>query len=187
VYGLYLSNKCLFDKKTIIIKTNMSPKGRELPAEFFERMTVWLKSARVPYRVIEHASIDGTASGSSATSGTRSEQGAKALIMMVGGEKPIMVVVRGPDRVDYKAVKRITKSQNVRLAKLEEIGKVTPLAIGTLPPFGDLFGITTYVDQQLLDQQEIACGTGLATRTLMIRTDDFRKVARPLIGNFAKQ
>lgn len=167
--------------------TNMTPERKESPTDFFERLTAWLKSTGASFRVIEHEPIDGTASGSSTTSGTRPEQGAKTLIMMIDGEKPIMVVLRGTDRVNYKAIRGVTNSQDVRLASAEEVAGVTPLAIGTLPPFGDLFGLTTYVDRQLLAQSEIACGTGLTTKTLLVNTKDFERIASPLVGDFIKQ
>jgi Ala-tRNA(Pro) deacylase len=152
-----------------------------------ERITSLLKSTNTPYRVIDHPPIEGTASGSSTVSGTQPEQGAKALIMMVGGEESIMVVVRGPDRVNYKAIKEITKTDNVRLASLEEVAKITLAEVGTLPPFGDLFGLKTYADRRLLAEGEIAFGTGLRTKTLVISTDDFQKIGNPIVGDFVKE
>jgi Ala-tRNA(Pro) deacylase len=167
--------------------TNMNPESNLSPASFFEKISAWLESKGTLFKVIEHPPIDGSASGSSFTSGTLPEQGAKALIMTVGGEKQIMVVLRGTDRVDYKAVRNMTHSRDVRLASTEEVKKVTPLDLGTLPPFGELLGLTTYVDQKLLEQEEIACGTGMTTKTIMISSDDFKEVANPHIGRFARE
>jgi Ala-tRNA(Pro) deacylase len=155
--------------------------------EFFEKFTNWLNTFKISFEVIDHPPIDGTASGSSATTGTKPEQGAKALVMMVESNKAIMVVLRGPDRVDFKTLKRIANTGDLRLARPEEIKKATSLSVGALPPFGNFFGLTTYVDQRLLGVGKIACGAGLLTKTLIIQVSDFIGVVHPNIGDFAKE
>lgn len=169
----------------MIYYVNMSPEPIS-PANEFDKITSWLGSSGVGYNVIEHPMFDGTAQGSSITTGTRPEQGAKALVMTVSGSELIMVVLRGPDKVDYKAVKKAVNSNNVRLATTDEIQKVTSIPVGSLPPFGNYFKMTTYVDELLLNETEIACGTGLPTKTIIINSSDFVKVCNPIIGNYIK-
>lgn len=149
-------------------------------------ITSWLKSACVPYEVIDHLEIDGTASGSSITTGTRPEQGAKALIMTVSGKNLIMLVLRGPDRADFKAIKKAVDSNDVRLASREEINNITPIEVGTLHPFGNLLNIQTYVDKSLLEEEYIACGTGLSTKTIIMKSTDYSNIVNPITGSFVK-
>lgn len=92
----------------------------------FRDIINWLKSSDATYGVIDHPEIDGTAYGSSEISKTKPEQGVKALIMTVSEETPIMVVVRGPDTINFKAIKKAVNSKDVRLASDEEIKKITP-------------------------------------------------------------
>lgn len=156
----------------------------------FERINDLLKSKGVDYRVIEHEPLDGSASGSSTISGTRPEQGAKALVMMakIGGErKPIMVVLRGPDYADNKAIKLATASKDVRMATPEEVQALTQSEVGVLPPIGSMFGVQTYFDKSLLNEGDIAFGTGMRTRTILMKASDFVQTTNPVLGDFAKK
>jgi Ala-tRNA(Pro) deacylase len=164
----------------------MSPKASVPTPKLFERIVELLNSQNIVYKVIEHEPIDGSAAGSSAITGTNPEAGAKTLVMMVDGVKPIMVVLRGPDRVNKSDIKRLTGSRDVRMATPEEVGRITRAELGTLPPIGSLFGIETYVDKHLLEEKKIVFGTGLPTRTAVINGEDFRKLVNPIVGDFVK-
>lgn len=164
----------------------MKPEEDNLQPKALREITSWLDTVNVVYEIINHPQIDGTAEGSSMITGTSPEQGAKALIVMIKDSEPAMVVVRGPDRVDFKQIKKATKSSNVRLASLEEIQQITPLSVGTLHPFGNLLNIPTYFDRKLLDQETIVCGTGSPTQSLVIHTANLRNVDEFITGDFAK-
>lgn len=163
----------------------MSPEPDVSTGDMFDKINSLLKSNEVTYRTIEHSAIDGTAGGSSKISGTKPEQGAKTLLM-VSNKKPIMVVLRGPDKLDFKAIKKATSSDDVRFASPDEIKKITSIPIGSLPPFGNLFGIPTYVDELLINEGEIACGTGLPTKTIITNSIDYKNVSSPIVGDFVK-
>jgi Ala-tRNA(Pro) deacylase len=154
--------------------------------KLFERITKLLDSQNIPYKVIVHESIDGTVIGSSAVIGTNPKEAAKTLIMIVNGMKPIMVVLRGSDRVSKKDIKKLTGSGNVRFATSEEVQKATQTEIGALPPIGSLFNLTMYIDKHLLEEKEIAFSTGLRTKTIVTSSGDFRKIIDPIVGNFVE-
>lgn len=169
----------------VIIK-HMSPEASTATPKLFERIIKLLASQNIEYKVIDHEPIDGSATGSSTVAGTNSDETAKSLVMMVDGIKPIMVVLRGPDRVNKRVIKRLTNSGDVRLATPEEVLSVTETEIGTLPPFGSLFNLITYVDKHLLEEREIAFGTGLRTKTIVISSDAFKKIANSIIDDFVE-
>jgi prolyl-tRNA editing enzyme YbaK/EbsC (Cys-tRNA(Pro) deacylase) len=152
-----------------------------------EEIKSWLDENHTEYRVIEHPVIDGTASGSSLISGTNPEKGAKSLVMITNSNEPIMVVVSGPDKVDFGKVKKASGSHDVRLSSLQEIGQITNLTVGTLHPFGNLLNLRTFFDQNLLSNDEIICGTGSQTQSLIIKTDGLKKNNNFVIGDFSKK
>lgn len=164
----------------------MSPETDTSITNMFEKIIDLLNSQNIKHKIIDHESINGSAANSSALSGTSPEQGAKALIMIVDGKNPIMVVLRGPDKVNKNALKKIVGSGNVRLATVEETQEITKTEIGTLPCIGKLFNLSTYVDNLLLKEKEIAFGTGMRTKTIMIDANDFKKLTNPVVGDFAK-
>lgn len=166
----------------------MSPEVKNKPTvDLLNRITSLFQSQNIKYQIIEHEEIDGSAAGSSAISGTKPEQGAKALVMITNGEGPVLVVLRGPDKASWGAVKKATHSSDVRMASLEEIQTLTASEAGILPPIGSLFGINTYFDQMLADEEEIAFGTGSKTKTVIMKATDFIRATKPIIGEFSKK
>jgi len=105
--------------------------------------------------------------------------------VIVNGEEPIMVVLRGPDRANIKKLKETVDSKDIRMAHLKEIQSFTQTEIGTLPAIGSLFNIPTYVDKNLLEEEEIAFGTGLRTKTVIVSAKDYIQAISPIIGDFA--
>lgn len=157
------------------------------PKPILERITDLLKSSGISFRIIEHEPIDGTASNSSLVSHTSPEQGAKTLLMMSENKTPVMVVLRGTDKADFKAIKTFIGSKNLRMATLDEIQTISPAEVGTLPPFGGLLGIATYTDCRLLKEEKIVLGTGSHTLSIVIDAKDYLRVAQPVVGDFAKE
>ncbi len=142
------------------------------------------------FTVIDHAPIDGSSAGSSKISGTKPEQGAKSLILMAKINQqrmPIMVVIRGSDSVDIKALKLALGSRDIRMATPNEVKTITQLEVGILPPIGSLFGLSIYVDELLVNEPEIAFGTGERTKTVIMKTADFISTTKPVVGLFSKK
>jgi len=162
----------------------MSSKASSSAPKLFNRITKLLDSQDILYRIIAHTPIDGSVIGSSVVMGTNPEEAAKSLIMIVNGITPIMVVLRGSDMVNKRDLKKLTKSGDIRFATPEEVRKATQTEIGTLPPIGELFNLTTYVDKLLLKEKEIAFSTGLHTKTIIISSDAFKKITNPIVGDF---
>ena len=138
------------------------------------------------FRVIKHEALDGSAAGASVTTGTRPEQGVKALVLIANGSSPIMIALRGPDLVDKKALKNIIGSKDIRFASADEVFELTNTEIGVIPAIGSLFNMQTYFDDKLLSEEEIAFGTGLRTKTVVMNVHDFVKATNPVVGSFTK-
>jgi prolyl-tRNA editing enzyme YbaK/EbsC (Cys-tRNA(Pro) deacylase) len=164
----------------------VSSKANISTPKLFERITKLLDSQDVLYRIVIHKPINGSVLGSSVITGTNPKEAAKSLVMIVDGIKPIMVVLRGSDRVNKKNIKKLTESGDVRLATPEEVQRTTQTEIGTLPPIGDLFKLTTYVDYRLLKEKQIAFSTGLRTKTIVIDSSKFKKIINPIVGDFVE-
>lgn len=162
----------------------MSSKVSISKPRLFERIIQLLDSQNVPYDIISHGPIDGSVIGSSRVTGTNPKEAAKSLIMIADGIKPIMVVLRGSDRVSKKGIKKLTGHEDIRFATPEEVQRVAQVEIGTVPPIGSLFNIITYTDKRLLKETKIAFSAGLHTKTIVINSATFKKIVNPIIGDF---
>jgi Ala-tRNA(Pro) deacylase len=52
-----------------------------------------------------------------------------------------------------------------------------------MPPFGKLYGVPTYVDQQLPGEDYIAFESGTYTDAIKIRYSDYERAVKPLVAD----
>lgn len=118
-------------------------------------------------------------------------QGAKALIVRVkmrgetAGQKQFaQIVVPGNVKFDAKKVREVLNAKDIRFATEEEVDKVTGgIEPGGVPPFGNLFEIPVYVDETLLQHDEIIFNAGDRRFSIALKTKEYLKVARPNIAS----
>jgi Ala-tRNA(Pro) deacylase len=58
-------------------------------------------------------------------------------------------------------------------------------APGTMPPFGDLYGVPTYVDRKLTDEDYIVFEAGTHTDAIRLTYSDYERAANPRVEEFA--
>ena len=103
---------------------------------------------------------------------------AKAVIIKED-DKYSMVVVPSVEHVDL-ALLRQHFGHGVELATESELSELFPdCAIGALPPIGAAWGMDTYLDECLLDEQEVFFEAGDHEDLVRVTGDQFRE----LLGN----
>jgi len=149
-----------------------------------EEITDLLESNRIKYRKYEHEPVFNSETAAKAI-GVKLAAGAKALILL-GDGKPIMVVLSGADRVDFKKLKNLSEIKNLEMATPELVEKISGVKIGAVPPFGNLFNIPLYVDIRLEAEKEIVFSAGSHSVSVQMKYNDFKAITNPIVGNFAK-
>ncbi|MFH2020693.1 MAG: YbaK/EbsC family protein [archaeon] len=144
-----------------------------------------LDSANSKYREMHHAAVF-TSAESAKVRGTELKQGAKALIFKVDG-KFVMAVISAAKKVDSKKLKKIISAKDMVLASADEVKKLTGLEIGSIPPFGELFGLQTYVDNTLGENEFIAFNAGSHTDSIVMKYDDYKKALNPIVEDFSEK
>jgi Cys-tRNA(Pro) deacylase len=89
-----------------------------------------------------------TAPEAAAALGTAVEQIAKSLVFMVD-EHPVVVVLRGSDRVDVERLRRHLGAQRVKRADAEAVRRATGYPIGGVSPVGLGRQVDVLVDEAL--------------------------------------
>jgi Ala-tRNA(Pro) deacylase len=149
----------------------------------FDRIVALLKAGNIPYQVLEHEAVY-TSEEAARVRGTRLDQAAKALILQADG-KPLLLVVPGDRRVDTKGFKRQFAIRDLRMATREEVKQLTGLAPGSIPPFGNVIGLQTYMEELLLEKDEVVFNAGSHTRSIKMRPSDLVVATQPVLGNFS--
>ena len=164
------------------LKTSLAPQNGD---EVYQTILSRIKASKIDsYKEYEHVSVL-TSEEASKARGTTIEQGAKALVMY-WDKKPMLVVLSAANSADLHALKNLYKVKDLRMASKEEVKQITNLEVGSIPPFGSLFKIPTYVDQKLGDNEEIVFNAGLHTKSIKIKYSDWLKLENPIVGIFSK-
>ena len=58
-------------------------------------------------------------------------------------------------------------------------------AVGAMPPFGNLYGVPTYVDKSLSQEEYIVFEAGTHTDAIKLSYRDYEKIAKPRVEDFA--
>src|SRR3989344_1788954 len=116
--------------------------------------------------------------------GLELKQGVKALVFKNG--KFILALVPGDMKADAKKLSKILGLKELKLAKPEEVLKITNCEIGSVHPFGFLHDLETYMDQKVLENDIVDFNIGLHTESISMRSKDLAKVIKPKILDFSR-
>ena len=110
--------------------------------------------------------------------------GAKALLLKVGDDFRLFVLSAAL-RVDSLAIRAQFGVRKTRFATAEELAERTGLVPGSVPPFGKpVLPFELYVDPSVFDNERMAFNAGSLTDSIFLRTEDYRRVARPTVFRF---
>jgi Ala-tRNA(Pro) deacylase len=92
----------------------------------------------------------------------------------------VMVVVPATKDVSLQLLRRETGSQHAHLAEEADFAnRFLGCQLGTVPPFGNLFGLETYVDRCLARKDHVAFNAGTHTDIIMMRYEDYQRLVQP--------
>ena len=107
------------------------------------------------------------------------------VVMVKAGGKDVMTVMPACRKVDVQRLKEIFKLDDVRIEKEDEFMGLFPKCdVGAIPPFGNLFGLTVYMDSSLTDDEYILVQTGDNKEAVRIKYDDFARLVNPKVYAF---
>lgn len=147
--------------------------------DVYERIIELLDEEDVEYEVMEHEPVY-TSEDAAKIRDTDVSMGAKALVLMAD-KKPVLVVVPGNERLDFKKFKKEFGVKDLRMAKPNEVKEVTSLEIGAIPPVGKAMGLESYYDNSFKEKDIVAFNAGSHTKSIKIQAQDLISIERPVI------
>lgn len=148
----------------------------------YEKIIQLLKDNKIEYQALEHEPTP-TCADSARVRGTSMDQGAKALICF-GDKKPILIVLPCSQKLDAKKFKLDYGVKDLRFATPGEVQGLTGLQIGAIPPLGKLFGLTTYVEQSLGQNERVAFNAGDRCKSIIMKYLDYIRVSDGIMGQY---
>ncbi len=155
-----------------------------MSSSVFDRVESLLHEHGVTFQVLQHEPVF-TSEEAARVRGTPLASGAKALIVK-GEEGFVMFVVPADRKLDSHAVRRAKGWKKLRFASREEVMELTGLTAGSIPPFGSLFGLHTFCDRRLGENEVINFNAGDHGISVSIRYADYVQVEKPDLGMFAE-
>jgi Ala-tRNA(Pro) deacylase len=139
-----------------------------------------LNEKGIEYKLLEHEPVY-TSEQAAQVRGVSVKTGVKALVLKTKENEFILALVRADKRADLKAVAAAAGTKKVKLASPEEVLRVTGCEIGSVPPFGHLTELKTYMDRDILDQEEVNFNIGEHTKSIRMKANDMLKVISPAL------
>jgi Ala-tRNA(Pro) deacylase len=100
------------------------------------------------------------------------------VVMCVADNQLAMFVIPASRRLDLVKAAKAAAVQSVRLAREDEFQAAFPdCEEGAMPPFGNLYGIPTFVDPALIREPEIVFQAGSHTETIAMKPSDYLEVS----------
>jgi Ala-tRNA(Pro) deacylase len=146
-------------------------------------LIVYLNQKRVAYEIIHHPEAF-TAQTIAAAEHVKGRHHAKVVMVKSGGEH-LMAVLPADSRVDLEKLENLTGKPASLETEAEFKGLFPDCAPGTMPPFGNLYGLPTYVDRTLTQEDYIVFEAGTHTDAMKLSYNDYERAAKPRIEEFA--
>jgi Ala-tRNA(Pro) deacylase len=149
-----------------------------------ERLQKFLDENQVKYTVIRHSPAF-TAQEIAATSHVSGKELAKTVIAKVDGELA-MVVLPAPSLVDWDRLADVARTHDVDQAQESEFrDRFADCEVGAMPPLGNLYEMSVYVDDALANVEEIAFNAGSHRELIRMTYADYERLVRPIKGKIA--
>jgi Ala-tRNA(Pro) deacylase len=150
-----------------------------------ERLEAYLHEHQVPFQLQYHAQAF-SAQKIAESEHIPGEMVAKTVIAWADG-KMISLVLPATYRADLPKVRVALGARVIRLAHEAEFAATFPdCEIGTMPPFGNLYGVPVYVEKSLTGQETMTFPVGTSTDTMSLRYADFERLVHPGVMAFAQ-
>lgn len=149
-----------------------------------EKIKKKLLDAGIEYEYMEHEPVY-TSENAARVRGEELSAGAKALVLF-GDKTPILCVVPGDKKADFKKIKKHLDVKDLRMATPDEVKELTTLEIGAIPPVGSVMGLPSHYDNSFMLKDTVAFNAGAHKVTIIMKSDDLIKVENPKILDIAK-
>jgi len=144
----------------------------------------FLTQKRVPYQVCSHRPVF-TAQQMAAEEHVPGMNVAKTVVVRADGTY-YMCVLPACCKVDLETLAEALKAKELHLASEQELGQLFPdCEVGAEPPFGELYGLQTLMDDSLGQDGYVVCPAGTHGQAVRLKLKDYQAMAHPRVLHFS--
>jgi Ala-tRNA(Pro) deacylase len=106
------------------------------------------------------------------------------VVVVFADEQMVMLCLPAPCRINLLRVMNALGTDNVRLAREDEIARAFPdCETGAMPPLGNLYHLAVWADRRLAESERVIFQAGTHTDTVAMDYMDFARLARPVMAD----
>ena len=154
-------------------------------AQIDEEIIGFLNQNGVTYELSEHEPVY-TAPQMAEYLGTSEQRIAKSMVLKKTDGGYVLAVLPGKLKIDFSRFAAALSVEKVSLAPIPEAERIARCAVGSVHPFGNLVGLTTYFDRHMLSLDFVYFNPGSHTKSIKIRTDDLVRLVNPTVSDFTR-
>lgn len=148
-----------------------------------KRLKDFLDENKVKYTIITHSKAY-TAQEIASSSHIPGKELAKTVVIKIDGEFAL-AVLPASDRVSCRQFVDTLGAKSVKLASEDEFRGLFPdCETGAMPPFGNLYNLSTYVASNISDKGNIAFNAGNHVELIKMKFSDYENLVKPTIIHF---
>ena len=137
--------------------------------------SIALEDIGIPHRLFLHEGTVTSFEQAARERGQKPAQVVRSILLQIRPEEYVMVLVAGPDQVDWKKLRQLVKRSRVRMATEDEVREVTGYRVGTVSPFGVRNQVKVMIDASVLREEEVSIGSGVGNTAIIINSADLRR------------
>ncbi|MFQ5575477.1 MAG: aminoacyl-tRNA deacylase [Anaerolineae bacterium] len=134
-----------------------------------------LAQRNIPHRLFRHAGPVTSLAQAARERGQRPEQIVRSILFRLAEDEYAMVLVAGPQQIDWRALRRHMGQSRLTMARPDEVLAATGYERGAVSPFGLPSPVRIVVDESVLAQDEISLGSGVRGVTVIMRRADLMR------------
>jgi Ala-tRNA(Pro) deacylase len=148
------------------------------------KLKQFLDAQHVRYVAIQHSPAY-TAQEVAASAHIPGRDLAKTVIVKLDG-RLAMAVLPATKKLDLELLEKVSGARRAMLATEKEFNDMFPdCDPGAMPPFGNLYSMEVYVDEQLSHDEAIAFNAGTHADLIQLAYHDFVRLVRPTVTPLA--
>ena len=155
----------------------------EVTMEIPKQLVDFLDRNKVHYEILHHSEAV-TAQRIAQAEHIKGRHQAK-VVMVKSGDQHLMIVLPADHHIDLEKIEKAI-GKPVSLGRENDFKSLFPdSVVGAMPPFGNLYGLPTYVDKYLAEQDYIVFEAGTHTDAIKMSYSDYEKIVKPKVEDLA--
>lgn len=143
-----------------------------------------LSQRGIPFRAHVHSQPVSSLEEAAEARGLDPNQIVRSLLFRLEGGEYILVLMPGPQQVDWTKLRRHLGVSRVTTARPAEVERVTGYPPGAVSPFGLRQQLRTLADAKIPDHEEVSIGAGIKNAGLILSSRALLEAIQPELGDF---